>query len=159
MRGQADSGNYCTVKCALVHFYMQSQPLSAYVSLTVATFPTTISNGADYLLSAYLAFPLPDQDSGGLAKRDSDMPTTVTARVADTPYSPNSWPFTPIIFCTTLPDSKKNQSFILSGTYTLPWITVTHIQTPAPSSSSGACVIHSNLNFLFITSLLFGIYW
>ena len=123
-----------------------------FISQTT-TFPTDpVSNGGGHLLSASLAFPLPNQ--GSLVKRDSAIPTT-TPSAAKAPYSPSSWPFTSIIFCTTLPDSEKNQSFTLSGTYTLPWITVMHTLTPAPSSSD-ACLIQSNLSFLFIT-FLFGV--
>lgn len=88
-----------------------------------------------------------------LAKHDYEMPLT-TSSAAKALDSPNSGPFTSIIFCTMSPSSERNQSFILSGTYTLPWITVTHKPTPVSSSSSGAYVFHPMLNFLYIRFLL-----
>ena len=140
--------------CSLYQSNMPRNQNGNLISQTT-TFPTEpVSNKGDYLLSASLAFPSPNQGSS-LAKRESVIPTT-TPSAAKAPYSPSSWPFTSIIFCTNLPDSEKNQSFTLSGTYTLPWITATHTLTPAPSSSSDARLIQSNLSFLFIT-FLFGV--
>lgn len=139
--------------CSLYQSNMPREQNDNFISQTT-TFPTgPVSTGGGHLLSTSLAFPSPNQ--GSLVKRDSVIPTT-TPSAAKAPYSPSSWPFTSILFCTTLPDSEKNQSFTLSGTYTLPWITVTHTLTPAPSSSSDARLIQPNMSFLFIT-FLFGV--
>ena len=103
-------GYLFSVRCLFVCPFYQAnifRKQNGHFTSKTTPFSTAISNRADDLLSAPLAFPSFNQGSS-VVKGDSDIPTSSPSVVKEL-YSPNPLPFTSMIFCTTLPEAADSQ--------------------------------------------------